>query len=327
MKTTRHFVEVICGLALLGQGPAHADPQTINWSAQNPGAALGSADGNPLSAGAVVRLGYFLLTSEEIEQNFFDLAFLDSQFVEVGREGVGNFGAILYGNRVETKPASFDVPGAFAQTITIEADLIPLDARFYIWAMDAESIPNVSQHGLFSSSDWMLTSLTPTAFQWGIENVDPSSDRDVYLATRGPEPSPEVGGLLNKLTLLDANPGAGDNDDPDGNGIVALLEEAFMASPQNAHAHLPHMTAPDVLTYFRKPEGTGSGWDHYRAGDLEYLVEASTNLEEWEPASETIDLDEESLTTLASGAERVLLRFSRPVEQGHYFRVRVLRRE
>ena len=330
MNITKGTGTAICWFLAAALGAsALASPQTITWSAQNPGAGLGSAAGSALQEGAVVRLGYFLITPEEIDTVFDDVGFLESQFIEVGRERVGNFGGVVHGERVETAPASFNVPGAFAQTITVDSDSIPLDARFFIWATDAATIPAITEQALFSSSDWRLSSLPATALQWGIENVSPRprSKDDFYFGVQGPEHSEQVGGLLNKLlAVMPPELGPGDQEDPDGNGVVALLEEAFAVTDSaKAHVSLPHMTAADTLIFHRKPNGSGDDWALYLADGIEYRIEASIDLETWQLASKFVELVDRKATITESGAEQVSLRFDRATGTRHFFRIRVLR--
>lgn len=320
---------VTTALSALAITAAHGSPHTVTWSAQNPGAALGDPQGDELAPGSVVRLGYFGISPEEVVATFNDIDYLDSQFTEVGREQIGNFGGIVYGQNVETVGSKFDVAGAFAQTITLESEDIPSGARFYIWVSNAGESLEATAQGIFSSADWVLSSEQVAALQWGIENVDQSSDANVYLADSGPETSFTVGGTLNKLRRIDTTPvGPGDLEDPDGNGIVALLEEAFLVneSAATAHSHLPYMEAADVLVYNRKSGGESIGWDVYQAGDLEYRVEVSTDFKNWTLASEVMDdagVSEVSVT----GGERVALTLPVRADQnsGTYFRVHVRR--
>ncbi|MGK0185119.1 MAG: hypothetical protein ACI9R3_000894 [Verrucomicrobiales bacterium] len=309
---------------------AHGSPHTITWSAQNPGAGLGDNTGDELAPGALARLGYFGISPDEVAASFHDVGFLDSQFTEVGREQIGNFGGVVYGAVVETRGSGFGAAGAFAQTITLESDDLPADARFYVWVSNMDEPYSATAQAIFSSDNWALTSEQVTALQWGIEGVHSANTADVYLADQGNETSSTVGGTLNKLREIVTVPdGPGDLEDPDGNGIVVLLEEAFLVdgSAAAAHFYLPRMEAADVLAYNRKSGGDSMGWDLYRADDLEYRVEASTDFQQWHRASEMMDEAGVSAKARTGGGERVSLTLPVAVgrSSGTYFRVHVRR--
>ncbi|MEZ5327820.1 MAG: hypothetical protein R3F19_22470 [Verrucomicrobiales bacterium] len=328
MKLTH--ILVAATLSVAAMKTAMGSPQTITWSAQNAGAALGSSGGNDLAPGALVRLGYFTVSPEEIAAAFNDVEVLDSQFIEVSREEVGNFGGVVYGQQVETTGSEFGVAGAFAQTITLDSDDVPAGARFYIWVSNEAEAETATAQAIFSSASWQLQNAQVAALQWGIENVDPSDGADVYLAEQGPQISKTVGGKLNKLRQIDTTPvGPGDLEDPDGNGIVVLLEEAFLFdAARPADAQMPYMAAADVLVYNRKSGGEATGWDLYRSDDLEYRVEVTSDFRTWKLASEVLG---QAATVTAedrqAGGERVALKL--PVKSGRttgtYFRVQVRR--
>lgn len=311
---------------------AIADPHTVTWSAQNPGAGLGDQAGVELAPGTVVRLGYFAITPEQVAAAFDDVAYLDTQFVEAGREVIGNFGGIYIGNQVEKMSSGFEVRGAFAQTLTLDAESIPEGSRFYVWVADTQDPRRVRAQALFSDMDWQVASEQVTPLQWGIESVHPADAEDVYLAVFGPETSVTVGGKLNKLRAIDKSKVTpGDLEDPDGNGIVVLLEEAFLVDDSTtAHTNLPYMAAADVLVYNRKSGGQATGWDRYRAGDLEYRIEVTSDFRNWQLASEVLGEAAITATALATGGERVALRFAAlaalaDAGAGVYFRVHVQR--
>ncbi|MDA0813486.1 MAG: hypothetical protein O3C21_13990 [Verrucomicrobia bacterium] len=159
--------------------------------------------------------------------------------------------------------------------------------------------------------------------------MDPSQGSNVYLADLGPESSTTVGGTLNKLRTIETTPvGPGDLEDPDGNGIVVLLEEAFLFdSTLPADSQMPHMAAADVLVYNRKSGGEANGWDLYRADDLEYRVEVTSDFHTWRLASEVLGRATVSSEARHAGGERVALQLPvrSGVNSGTYFRVQVKR--
>ena len=324
----RHILVTAAAASFAVSTPALAGPHTITWSAQNPGAGLGSTAGAGLAPGTLVRLGYFTISPQEVATAFDNAVYLDSQFVEVARESVGNFGGVLYGNQIETSPSDFDVPGAFAQTITLDSDSVPAGSQFFIWASDSLQPNETTAQALFSAAEWQLSSEQVTAMQWGIESVDPANAGDVYLADLGPETSGSVGGLLNKLRPVELTPSPGDLEDPDGNGIVVLLEEAFLATaPATAHANMPYMAASDILVYNRKSGGQAVGWDLYKSGDLEYRVEASNDFQNWQLASEVLGEALVAAEAVGTGGERVAVKFPTTTDglKRLYFRVHVHR--
>ena len=326
MKLTH--ILVTAALSVAAAKTAVGSPHTITWSAQNAGAALGSAGGSDLAPGSLVRLGYFRVSPEEVAVAFNDVETLNSQFSEVSREQIGNFGGVVYGQLVETTGSGFGVAGAFAQTITLDSESAPAGTRFYIWVSDGNSPETTTAQGIFSSASWQLKSEQVAALQWGIENVNPAVGTDVYLADLGPESSETVGGTLNKLRTIDAPVGTGDLEDPDGNGIVVLLEEAFLFdSTLPAGSQMPYMAAADVLVYNRKSGGEAIGWDLYRADDLEYRVEVTSDFQTWRLASEVLGQATASAEVSQAGGERVALQLPvrAGVNTGTYFRVQVRR--
>ena len=137
--------------------------------AQNPDAGLGDASGNELRPGAVVRLGYFDLSIEEVAAAFHDVDLLETSFTEMSREEIGNFGGVVFEGRVETSPSNYDVSGAFAQTVTLEGDDVQPGKRFYIWAFqEGAADTGFDYQAIFSSSNWTITGEQVTVPQWGI---------------------------------------------------------------------------------------------------------------------------------------------------------------
>ncbi|MDA0813485.1 MAG: hypothetical protein O3C21_13985 [Verrucomicrobia bacterium] len=153
----RHIL-VSAALSVAAMKTAVGSPHTITWSAQNAGAAIGDPGGSDLVPGSLVRLGYFTISPEQVAASFNDVETLNSQFNEVSRERIGNFGGVVYGQLVETTGSGFGVAGAFAQTITLDSGSVPAGMRFYIWVSDGDSPETATSQGIFSSASWQLKS-------------------------------------------------------------------------------------------------------------------------------------------------------------------------
>src|SRR5438552_17154145 len=81
-------------LALLAK-PVQAQV-TVDWGAQNSNG-LGTSGGAELPTGDLIRIGTFNLTDAEIQQNQFNISFLNTKFIEFGTAAVGDvFGLPAY---------------------------------------------------------------------------------------------------------------------------------------------------------------------------------------------------------------------------------------
>jgi hypothetical protein len=183
---------------------ADAEVITVTFSAQNPGSALGTSSGSSLPSGSLVRLGYFDLNDSSILDSQRDIGLLDEFFTVVAEVMVGFFGGetILEDDlSVSSYSAGTEFPqgaGGFAHSVTF--DPVPLEHdgdRLVLWAFNSDAIATATEFGIFSDDQWV----TPASLTLGLDlgSADPAND--LYIGTKGPEVSQELGGEFNKLMI------------------------------------------------------------------------------------------------------------------------------
>ncbi len=175
----------------------------LTWGSQNPGAAIGQADGTDLPSGAIVRLGFFSLTDDQISEAFNDLEYLEIHFQEITRERIGNFaGTSIQSTSTTTSPNQLEFDGAFAQDLSMENAGIE-GKRLYVWAIDTDIPSEATQHGIVSSPAWSIPVSPLDILQIALEDIEPGKQEHLYLAEQGPELSQSLGGVQNKLLQKD----------------------------------------------------------------------------------------------------------------------------
>ena len=331
LKSTR-FLLLICSFVLALGSIAFSEVVTITWASQNNSSALGTADGKELPSGSLVRLGIFGVSGEELVANASNAAYLEANFIELSRELIGRFGGeLVVDGHGGTEPTNYNVDGVFAQKVSFDSAELA-GQRLSIWAFNADASHLSTEHAIFSQPDWIVPERATDILQIGLESLDPLNHKTVYLAERGPELSATAGGFLNKLIPMESAPGP-DLEDSDGDGVVALLEEAFGMDPGSPDSHLmPEVQSAEVdgmtlqaISMRRVAGGEQISPAVYHAGDLVYSVEVSQDLENWTSDEVPIVQLAEPSTPVA-GIERVSFRIADPaVSQSSYLRVRVAR--
>ena len=136
-------------LALLAK-PVQAQV-TVDWGAQNSNG-LGTSGGAELPTGDSIRIGTFNLTDAQIQQNQFNVNFLNASFIEFGAAAVGDV---------------FGVPALWAAHTTGSTDALGLNGRpIYYWAFDASTLGAATQQGIFTSSKASTISAADSICPW-----------------------------------------------------------------------------------------------------------------------------------------------------------------
>ncbi len=296
---------------------AIAAPLTITWGAQNAGGALGTAGGQELAAGSLVRLGVFDMPAEQVADLAWNPSALDAHFTELARATIGDFGG-----------ESFPVSGAFAAVSPLESTELPLklsEQPLCIWATNSSDLNSASEIGIFSDPSWTLSLGQFGALSWDLSQVNAT---DVWVGSLGGV-SPTLSGPIHFLEKLQT---LKDKTDLDADGAVRLLEEAFGMNPDTADSQLlPALqmlgqsgdTRPTLL-FRRHGEGTVINPAIYESEGFRYIVETSSDLQHWEvdPTSCT----QNSVSPLSGGLELVTLCVATEnAGSQRFFRVRVER--
>ncbi len=196
---------VFCTVLFGTAGVLTAGTATITYSAQETGSALGGIDGTELPIGSLVRFGYFDPVVD-IAASWGNISLLDSSFTELGRTLTGHFNGNTTWDETGMVTSSdigqnFGVPGAFAASVTLDAAALGnTTTRMYIWAFDSSTVAAATAHAVFSDAAWTIGAKFTATFE--VSAVNPSDPTDIYLAQLGPETSPNVTGLLNKLIAV-----------------------------------------------------------------------------------------------------------------------------
>lgn len=194
------LVLILMGLESLDT--SRAGNVTVTFAAQDTGSALGTVEGQNLQVGALVRFGYFDPLAD-LNAMINDLSLLNTFFRELGKIQVGHFdGHTTYNSDMQVVSYSggtnYNVPGAFAGKVTLDPSISTLaTTRLYMWAFDSSAFENARAHAIFSDDAWRFPTFGTDTFS--VASASPSDINDFYYATRGPETSSGVGGLINKL--------------------------------------------------------------------------------------------------------------------------------
>ena len=197
--------------------------------------------------------------------------------------------------------------------------------RFYIDGVEQDiNTSSSSQTGLSGNTGWISLSFPVTAgthtFRWSyIKDSSVSSNDDTVWLDNLILPNPPLTGIaLWKQNQFGANAGnesiAGDNADPDGDGIVNILEYALNLDPNTVNTSMgisADSTASTVSIIY--PRNTG-------ASDLEYIVEYSTNLN---PLSWTKATVTEQILGTNGNTETVEATMTMGSESRYFLRLRV----
>ena len=283
---------ILCVLGMfMGVAGANTGPFTLTWGAQESGSCLCLANGEPLSAGQKVRIGYFDISQQEIKLHSSQPSLLAAHFHVLSEAGIGSFEGQTFVGFPELSTSGISIPealGSFASSIifTPSSEASEMDGkRCYVWAMNGATVDASSQHGIFSHSSWVLDLNSFGSGQWDLSQVSAANPGDVLLGTRGPQISAQVGGPV--LRMMNTSQMLADQADDDHDGAPGLLEAAFAMNPATPDSSkLPQITlrhGSPCLEFQRRSGGLTSQDSAYTAGDLRYFVETSANLQQWLP--------------------------------------------
>ena len=180
-------------LALLAE-PIQAQV-SVSWGALISNG-LGTSGGAELPIGDLIRIGTFTVTDAVIQQNQFNLNFLNASFIEFGRAAIGDDGST---------PNALP-PAHWNATATGSTDTLGLNGRrIYYWAFDAPSLGAATQQGIFTSSDsrWVFppNSALPPNTITGLEDV-PHDMSGIIVGGFGNGTSSATGFPLYNLTAV-----------------------------------------------------------------------------------------------------------------------------
>jgi hypothetical protein len=294
-----HGAALVCAAGLLA-ATASAAPLTVTWGAQGEGGALASSSGVELPPGCLVRLGYFNISLTDVQEIAWDPAALEGHFTELARATTGEFDGTAFG-----------VTGTFAQTLP--ADSVHLTSQLStrtvcMWALNAASLAEASELGIFTSSSWQAQSGGVGGLTWDLSQIEADG---LIVGSFSPTASPTLGGQMIQLAgITDMR----DASDEDRDGVAALLEEALGMDPNQADAWL----MPEAVTLgqgaqplvgyrFRRPAGATvvSSVVHEAAG-FRYTVEVSDDLQHWRVDSSACQVHQ--VAAAGNGYEIVTLR-------------------
>ena len=294
-------------LLLLALGPlCRAVPVTLVFSAQSSGGGLGDAAGNELPPGSRVLAGSFDLTPAQVTAAATNQFTLFAAFRSYGSAVIGTFNGTPQ-----------NVSGGFSEQVTVDS-AVAGGKRIYLWAFNAPSPGEATEHVLLSSPAWVMPgfgSLTCEVSQ--VPAADPAA---VFIATRAAGvTSPTLGGLLNRAVPL-AHP---DESDHDHDGVPALVEWATGGDPA-VPGPGPLVYRNGSLSFPRRSGSTGSATD-FTTATLRYVVQTSEDLDDWETLDSAL-VGSSSVVPGASGIESFTLNL--PIVQGpaRFWRLRVTRR-
>jgi hypothetical protein len=258
-----------------GASTSLAAPLTVTWGAQASGGALATSHGVELPPGCLVRLGYFDASLSQVQESAWDPAALEGLFTELARSTTGTFDG-----------TQFAIPGSFAQSFTADSSHLPpllAHRTLCLWALDAPSLAEAREIGIFTSSAWNLTTGQVGSLIWDLNQVEADG---MIVGSFSPTQSPTLGGQMNQLTSLAS---LRDSADTDRDGVVALIEEALGMDAARPDADLlpelvvlAHGTQPLTGYRFRRPAGgTVVSAAVYEAAGFRYTVEVSDDLTRW----------------------------------------------
>lgn len=276
-------------LAAASALPVVAGPVTLTWGAQERGSALCQTNGIPLDSTSVVRLGYFDISPEQIQQLFAEPVELDTHFTTLASSTITAFGGVDHsGLPLLSTPGTFhpEAGGCFAASLILSPlanSSLSDGQRCYIWVMNNASVADATEHGVISDHTWVLNLGGFGPLSWDLSEATSGDPSDLVLGHRGPQSSPLVGGKI--LRLINTAQLKVDRSDDDRDGVSNLLENAFVMDPGLPDsAKLPRISlqGPHAkLNYIRKSGGVSASDGSYTAGGLRYTVEVTCDLNTW----------------------------------------------
>ncbi|WP_043589034.1 hypothetical protein [Geminisphaera colitermitum] len=210
MKTSLIKTSILAGLFCLINVTLHAINFTFNAALSS---GLASSDGIDLPTGMLLRFGVFDLADEQITANASNLAYLDAHFQEINRADIGD------GNPVGG--ASPDDPinaGLFSSALR-DIDTTPVGQniagqRLFYWVFNSTTFSTATEHGIFSSTDWLIPSGTGDPFDFGVVYTDIAdlttnqtgqalaASARVIIGAFGPGVNPQGGGINFTLSPI-----------------------------------------------------------------------------------------------------------------------------
>jgi len=310
---------VACAAGLLTTDVSSAAPLTVTWGAQGKGGALATASGTELPPGCLVRLGYFDIALSDVQEIGWDPVALERHFTELARASTGEFDG-----------QNFGVAGSFAHTFPGDSAHLPavLSTRtICVWALDAGTLAEASQLGIFTSKAWRLSTGLLGGAIWDLSQTEADG---VIVGSISPTESPTLGGQMLQLTSIG---GMQDFSDEDRDGVPALLEEALGMNPNHPDGtlmpqavDLGFASEPFIGYRFRRPAGaTMVSSVVHETSNFRYTVEVSDDLRRWRVDPEACRIH--GITPAGDGYETITLR--PPLNQAlrpDFFRLKVERR-
>lgn len=163
MKTS-----ALLALLILVVVPLHAVNFTFN-AAQNSGFA--TSDGIDLPIGSFLRFGVFGLSDAQIAENAGNFAYLDAHFTQLTTAVIGLGNPV--GGAGDNDPIN---AGLFSRSLT---DINTTSTGFDVaggllvyWVFDAPSAETATQHGIFSSTTWLIPPGIGDSFDFGVVYTD-----------------------------------------------------------------------------------------------------------------------------------------------------------
>lgn len=309
----------VCAAGLLIAEHASAAPLTVTWGAQGRGGALATASGAELPPGCLVRLGYFDISLSDVQEIAWDPVALERHFTELARAATGQFDG-----------QEFGVSGSFAHTFPGDSARLPsvLSTRTVcVWALDAGTLAEASQLGVFTSPEWRVSTGLLGSTIWDLSQTGTNG---VVVGSISPTQSPTLGGQMLQLTPIGSMQ---DFQDEDRDGVPALIEEALGMDPNRPDGalmpqaiDLGFASEPFIGYRFRRPAGaTMVSSVVHETPDFRYTVEVSDDLRRWRADPEVCRIH--GIAPAGDGYETITLR--PPLNKSlrpDFFRLKVERR-
>ncbi|YCM42921.1 PKD domain-containing protein [Verrucomicrobiaceae bacterium 227] len=221
----------------------------------------------------------------------------------------------------QSSPSSPDL--GFALTLTAKLAISPPTTSLWTQASGPGIATFVNDQDLETTVDFD----TPGTYVLTLTAGDQSDQITVTVV-----PQPSYSQWVAGFPLADSSPLA----DPDFDGTINLLEYASFSDPSDnmsfTNPHLesdPAVPGDLVYTYRRIREispgdGNGSTGDGYRIYGITYTVEVSSDLSNWQPASQVVTMQAEGLPLdYGDGSETVTLRLTPPPNSGNHWFARL----
>jgi hypothetical protein len=244
---------------------------------------IGDAQGTDLPVGNLVRVGAFTVPESVVASNRYNVAFLQTNFVEFGTTTIG----------AGIAPA---VPAHFASSLAADTSTLGIEGqRIYLWVFNATTRTAATQHAILTSSNaaWVFPSELPVPGSTLID-IAQTPTNNVLVGGYGLGTSDYYAGISQTVRLYNLqilpwetwgagifgtnrfNPAIGGKGaDPDGDGLVNLLEYAFGSSPTNrGSASRPSSALTNKTAYITFGRATN-------ALDVTWRVEVTSNFLSW----------------------------------------------